>query len=166
MADTGTGKTIVAAFDFLRLYKEITHKRPIIAHFSPKILLGLTATPERMDGKSILEDFDHRIAYEIRLNQAIEQNLLCPSPLMYPFEGLALAVSEPYHCEQSNGSKVMLFVREERSDENGKTEVYTCLGLVDYTSHQGSAPISIIYKLREKMPVKLMRVSNRFVGMG
>ena len=50
----------------------------ILDHFTPKILLGLTATPERMDGKSILEDFDNRIAYEIRLNQAIEQNLLCP----------------------------------------------------------------------------------------
>ncbi len=71
-----------------------------------------------------------------------------------------------YIGQRTNGSKVMLFVREERSDENGKTEVYTCLGLADYTSHQGSAPISIIYKLREKMPVKLMRVSNRFVGMG
>ncbi len=71
-----------------------------------------------------------------------------------------------YITQRSNGSKVMLFVREERSDENGKTEVYTCLGIADYTSHQGSAPISIVYKLREKMPVRLMRVSNRFVEIG
>ncbi|MCK8058408.1 MULTISPECIES: DEAD/DEAH box helicase [unclassified Fusibacter] len=53
-------------------YQRITN------YFKPMILLGLTATPERMDGKSILADFNDRIAYEIRLAQAIEQNLLCP----------------------------------------------------------------------------------------
>ncbi len=46
--------------------------------FQPKILLGLTATPERMDGKSILRFFDYRIAAEIRLPEAIERTLLCP----------------------------------------------------------------------------------------
>ena len=46
--------------------------------FTPKILLGLTATPERMDGKSILRFFDHRIAAEIRLPEAIDRKLLCP----------------------------------------------------------------------------------------
>ena len=46
--------------------------------FKPKILLGLTATPERLDGKSILDYFDHRIAAEIRLPEAIDRKLLCP----------------------------------------------------------------------------------------
>lgn len=41
-------------------------------------MLGLTATPERLDGEDILEFFNHRIAYEIRLREAIERNLLCP----------------------------------------------------------------------------------------
>jgi len=50
----------------------------LLKHFSPKILLGLTATPERMDGKSILDYFDGRIASEIRLPEAIDQKLLCP----------------------------------------------------------------------------------------
>lgn len=50
----------------------------ILRHFKPKILLGLTATPERMDGKSILTEFDGRIAAEIRLPEAIERKLLCP----------------------------------------------------------------------------------------
>ena len=44
----------------------------------PKILLGLTATPERMDGKSILDYFGGRIAAEIRLPEAIDRKLLCP----------------------------------------------------------------------------------------
>lgn len=50
----------------------------IIKHFKPKILLGLTATPERMDGKNILEYFNYRIASEIRLSDAIDRKLLSP----------------------------------------------------------------------------------------
>lgn len=49
-----------------------------IEPFTPKVLLGLTATPERMDGKSILPFFDYRIAAEIRLPEAIDKKLLCP----------------------------------------------------------------------------------------
>lgn len=50
----------------------------LLGHFQPKILLGLTATPERMDGKSILDYFDGRFAAEIRLPEAIDRKLLCP----------------------------------------------------------------------------------------
>lgn len=50
----------------------------IIEHYKPEILLGLTATPERMDGKSILEYFDNTIASEIRLADAIDRKLLSP----------------------------------------------------------------------------------------
>lgn len=50
----------------------------LLQHYRPKILLGLTATPERMDGKSILPYFGDRIAAEIRLPEAIDRKLLCP----------------------------------------------------------------------------------------
>ena len=49
-----------------------------LEHFQPKVLLGLTATPERMDGKSILDYFGGRIAADIRLPEAIDRKLLCP----------------------------------------------------------------------------------------
>lgn len=52
--------------------------RPILDRFSPQVLLGLTATPERMDGADILEDFCHAIAAEIRLPEALNRRLLCP----------------------------------------------------------------------------------------
>lgn len=52
--------------------------RPIINYFKPKILLGLTATPERMDGEDILEDFCNKIAAEIRLPEALNKKLLSP----------------------------------------------------------------------------------------
>jgi superfamily II DNA or RNA helicase len=54
-----------------------SYKR-LLNHFDPKILLGLTATPERMDGKEILQYFENRIAAEIRLPEAIEKQLLSP----------------------------------------------------------------------------------------
>ena len=50
----------------------------LLEYYQPKILLGLTATPERMDGKNVLEYFDNRIAAEIRLPEAIDRKLLCP----------------------------------------------------------------------------------------
>lgn len=50
----------------------------LLTYYKPKILLGLTATPERMDGADITEYFDNRIAAEIRLPEAIDRRLLAP----------------------------------------------------------------------------------------
>lgn len=50
----------------------------LLSYYTPKILLGLTATPERMDGRSVLPYFDNRVAAEIRLPEAIDRKLLCP----------------------------------------------------------------------------------------
>ncbi|MDU5721634.1 DUF3427 domain-containing protein [Clostridium butyricum] len=50
----------------------------IVNYFMPKFLLGMTATPERSDDFDIFKMFDYNIAYEIRLNQALEEDLLCP----------------------------------------------------------------------------------------
>ena len=55
-----------------------TSYRAVLKHFSPKILLGLTATPERHDGTDILSDFCNVIAAEIRLPEAINQRHLSP----------------------------------------------------------------------------------------
>jgi superfamily II DNA or RNA helicase len=52
--------------------------RPIFEQFKPSILLGLTATPERMDGASVAADFGNHFAAEIRLPEAMEEKLLCP----------------------------------------------------------------------------------------
>ena len=50
----------------------------LLKQLSPKVLLGLTATPERADGQSVLGWFDGRIAYESRLWDALDEGLLCP----------------------------------------------------------------------------------------
>lgn len=75
-------KTSPDFYDF-KIVDEFHHAaapiyQKLLAYYKPRILLGLTATPERMDGKSILHYFDNRIAAEIRLPEAIDRKLLCP----------------------------------------------------------------------------------------
>ena len=50
----------------------------LLRHLRPKVLVGLTATPEQMDAKDILHWFGERIASEMRLWEALDQGLLCP----------------------------------------------------------------------------------------
>jgi superfamily II DNA or RNA helicase/HKD family nuclease len=50
----------------------------IISHFEPQFLLGMTATPERTDGGDVFKLFDYHIAYEIRLQEALKEEILCP----------------------------------------------------------------------------------------
>lgn len=77
-----TAKTAPDFYDYI-IVDEFHHAaaptyQKLLSHYKPKILLGLTATPERMDGKSILSYFNYRIAAEIRLPEAIDRKLLCP----------------------------------------------------------------------------------------
>ena len=77
-----TEKTTPDFYDYI-VVDEFHHAaaptyQKLLSYYQPQILLGLTATPERMDGKSILPYFNHRIAAEIRLPEAINRKLLCP----------------------------------------------------------------------------------------
>ena len=77
-----TAKTTPEFYDYV-IVDEFHHAaaptyQKLLSYYQPSILLGLTATPERMDGKSILSYFGNRIAAEIRLPEAIDRKLLCP----------------------------------------------------------------------------------------
>ena len=50
----------------------------ILDYFKPSLLLGMTASPERTDDYDVFKAFDYNIACEIRLQQALEENMLCP----------------------------------------------------------------------------------------
>ena len=50
----------------------------IINYFRPELLLGMSASPERTDGFDVFQLFDHNIACEVRLQQALENEMLCP----------------------------------------------------------------------------------------
>ncbi|WP_105310040.1 DUF3427 domain-containing protein [Dorea sp. Marseille-P4042] len=52
--------------------------RRIVEYFQPQFLLGLTATPERMDGKDIYEICDYNVPYQISLKKAINKGMLVP----------------------------------------------------------------------------------------
>ncbi len=49
-----------------------------LSYFTPQFLLGMTATPERTDGIDIFRLFNHQIGYEIRLQRALQEEMLCP----------------------------------------------------------------------------------------
>ena len=70
------------AFDYI-IIDEAHHAgaksyQKVLSYFKPKFLLGMTATPERSDDCDIFKTFDHNIAYEIRLHQALAENMLVP----------------------------------------------------------------------------------------
>lgn len=69
------------------IYDEAHHTsagsyKKVMEYFMPKLSLGMTATPDKRDdnleGRNIYEIFNHNIAYEIRLQQAMQEDLLCP----------------------------------------------------------------------------------------
>lgn len=69
-------------FDYI-IIDEVHHGgaksyQSLINYFTPKFMLGMTATPERGDNFDIYELFHHNIAYEIRLYDALREELLCP----------------------------------------------------------------------------------------
>ncbi|MCR8985795.1 DUF3427 domain-containing protein [Brevibacillus laterosporus] len=71
-----------AYFDYIVVdefhHAEAETYRKIIDYFTPVFLLGVTATPERMDGRDVLALCDNNVVYEIRLHQALEAGLLSP----------------------------------------------------------------------------------------
>lgn len=70
------------AFDYI-IIDECHHAtaetyRKIIIYFEPEFLLGLTATPERMDNQDVFDMFDSNVPYELRLRDAISNDLIVP----------------------------------------------------------------------------------------
>ena len=70
------------SFDYIVI--DETHRaeaatyQKVMSYFKPLFMLGMTATPERTDGIHVFSLFDHNIAYEIRLHQALKENMLVP----------------------------------------------------------------------------------------
>lgn len=82
LAHQDLGELHPARFDMVIVdefhHAEAPTYRRLLQHLKPRYLLGLTATPERTDGTDVRSFFDGRIAYELRLWQALEQQLLVP----------------------------------------------------------------------------------------
>lgn len=103
--------------------------RRLLTHLQPRILLGLTATPERADQQDITHWFDGRVAAELRLWDALQQQLLCPfqyfgladdvdlSGIMWQRGGYNLeALSRVYTGNDARVLKIVRAVREVVAD--------------------------------------------------
>jgi len=91
--------------------------KTLLEYYTPQILLGLTATPERMDGKDILEFFDGKIAAEIRLYEALDRKLLSP----FRYFGVTDVVS--YQDAWQNGKYDERKLEEKYLDNDNRTEL-------------------------------------------
>ena len=93
----------------------------IMNHFSPKFLLGMTATPERTDGDDIFKMFDNNIAYEIRLHRALSEEMLSP----FHYYGVTdLTINDQQVDELTDFNHLTAKERVERIIETAK--IYGC----------------------------------------
>jgi hypothetical protein len=66
-----------------------------------------------------------------------------------------------YITHQRMGHQILLFVRERKKDSFGNTEGYTFLGTADYVKHEGSRPMSIVWKLHKPIPARFLKKTNQ-----
>lgn len=99
------------AFDYL-IIDEVHHAgaatyQTLMDYFHPQFCLGLTATPERTDDTSIFELFNYQVAYEIRLQAALEAEMLVP----FHYVGIA-----DYHFKVAKDNQRVMKYLERFSD--------------------------------------------------
>ncbi|GAC1444459.1 MAG: DEAD/DEAH box helicase [Chloroflexota bacterium] len=116
--------------------------RRLVEHLEPRLLLGLTATPERADNKDILQWFGGKIAVELRLWDALDQGLLCPfqyfgvaddvdlSQLEWKRKGYDTgALSALYTANDFRTGKIMHAVRDLVSDPMSMRALGFCVSM-------------------------------------
>lgn len=139
------------AFDYI-LIDEV-HKagaksyQKVIEHFQPKFLMGMTATPERSDDFNIYELFDYNVAYEIRLQEALEEDMLCP----FHYFGVT-----DVEYEEGVIDEVTVFTKlitEERVDHIVKK--------INYYGHSGDRVRGLMFCSRKEEAIKLSEELNR-----
>lgn len=108
----------------------------VIDYFQPNFLLGMTATPERTDGFNIFELFDYNIAYEIRLQEALEEDMLSP----FHYFGVTDYVKDGELITESTDLKYL--VEEER--------VTYLLEKLNYYGCSGNAPKGLVFCSRKE----------------
>ena len=130
----------------------------VMKHFTPKLWLGMTATPDKrddnMEGRNVYELFNYQIAYEIRLQQAMEENLLCPFHY-FGITDLSIIGDAENACRDFS----ML-----TSDERVKH----IIGQADYYGYSGEKVKGLIFcssiKETEKLSAKFNQIMNPSTG--
>ncbi len=118
--------------------------RKILDYFEPDFLLGMTATPERTDGQNIYELFDYQVAYEIRLQEALENDLLCP----FIYYGVT-----DIHVDGE--------LLDDKTDFNSlisSTRLQHLIQKIDYYGHSGEQVRGLVFCSRKEEAAELARL--------
>lgn len=141
------------AFDLIII--DETHRagagsyQKIMSYFNPGFWLGMTASPERMDDFDIFKLFDHNIACEIRLQQALEEDLLCP----FHYFGITEFIPDANGAVDENDFRSFSrLVADERVD--------FILRQANYYGHSGSRVKGLIFCSRKKEARELSEKFN------
>ncbi len=121
----------------------------IMEYFTPDFYLGMTASPDRTDGFDIYNLFDHNIAYEIRLQQAMEEDLLCP----FHYFGITdLELDGQVVEDKKDLREFNLLVSDERVDY--------VIDKAEYYGHSGERVKGLIFCSRRSEAIELSRKFN------
>lgn len=118
----------------------------IIDYFKPAFLMGMTATPERTDSFNVFELFDYNIAYEIRLQDALEEDMLCP----FHYFGVV-----DYTCGDQiieDASTLSMLVAEER--------IAHLIDKIEYYGYSGERVAGLIFCSRKEEVYQLSALLN------
>ncbi|MDQ0300619.1 superfamily II DNA or RNA helicase/HKD family nuclease [Salibacterium salarium] len=118
----------------------------VIEYFTPTFMLGMTATPERTDDFNIYELFDYNIAYEIRLQEALEEDMLCP------FHYFGVTDFEYNGSIVDDATELANLVTEER--------VNHLLNKIHYYGYSGERVRGLIFCSRKEEAHHLSKVMN------
>ena len=130
----------------------------IMNHFTPKFWLGMTATPDKRDdnveGRNVYELFNYQIAYEIRLQQAMEENLLCP------FHYFGITDLSIIGDQKENNRDFSMLTSDER--------VKHIISQADYYGYSGDRVKGLIFcssiKETEELSLKFNQMINPSTG--
>ncbi len=131
----------------------------VMNYFTPKLWLGMTATPDKrdddIDGKNIYQIFNYQIAYEIRLQQAMEENMLCPFHY-FGITDVSLLGDKEIKSKKLTESSFNQLVGDER--------VKHIIEQANYFGHSGDRVKGLIFCSRIDESVELSNKSNQTIN--
>ncbi|RDU24175.1 DUF3427 domain-containing protein [Anaerosacchariphilus polymeriproducens] len=135
----------------------------VMNYFKPRLWLGMTATPDKrddtIDGKNIYEIFDYQIAYEIRLKQAMEENMLCP------FHYFGISDISVMDDKQIKAKKIS---ERDFNQLTGDERVRHIIKQADYYGYSGERVKGLIFCSRidesESLSAKFNQIKNPATG--
>lgn len=127
----------------------------VMEYFKPKLFLGMTATPDKRDdyieGRNVYELFNHQIAHEIRLQKAMEDDLLCPFHY-FGISDIAMLNDKTFKGKIITEKDFNLLTSEERVDH--------VIEQAQYYGYSGDRVKGLIFCSRNKECESLSKLFN------